>query len=121
MINGSSYIDSQLSSLTFLGPTGCERCRKIVSTKALIRSVPSVQKLRERMNGHRADIKNKNNTPVGLHFNAKGHEPRISGLQKTAQDTTARRVREKKWIKLLESCKTYKCMNRDSGIDFLIL
>ena len=79
------------------------------------------QKLRERMNGHRADIKNKNNTPVGLHFNAKGHEPRISGLQKTAQDTTARRVREKKWIKLLESCKTYKCMNRDSGIYFLIL
>ena len=42
------------------------------------------QKLRERMNGHRADIKNKNNTPVGLHFNAKGHEPRISGLQKNS-------------------------------------
>ena len=38
----------------------------------------------ERMNGHRADIKNKNNTPVGLHFNAKGHEPRISGLQKNS-------------------------------------
>ena len=79
------------------------------------------QKLRERMNGHRADIKNKNNTPVGLHFNAKGHEPRISGLQKTAQDTTARRIREKKWIKLLKSCRADKCMNRDSGIDFLIL
>ena len=43
------------------------------------------QKLRERMNGHRADIKNKNHTPVRLHdFNAKGHEPRISGLQKNS-------------------------------------
>ena len=82
------------------------------------------QKLRERMNGYRADIKkNKNNTPVGLFFNAKGHEPRISGLEKTAQDTTARRVREKKWITLLETSITHNCMNRDLqlGIDFLIL
>ena len=48
------------------------------------------QKLRERMNGHRADIKNKNTTPVGLHFNAKGHEPRISGLQKKQLRTQQR-------------------------------
>ena len=67
----------------------CSKCNSVYVGK-------TGQKLRERMNGHRADIKNKNNTPVGLHFNAKGHEPRISGLQKTAQDTTARRVREKK-------------------------
>ena len=39
------------------------------------------QKLRERMNGHRADIKNKSNTPVGLHFNAKRHELRQPRLE----------------------------------------
>ena len=42
------------------------------------------QKLHERMNGHRADIKNKSNTPVGLHFNTKGHQLRQHRLETVA-------------------------------------
>ena len=34
---------------------------------------PTGQKLRERMNGHRADIRNKAATPVEIHFNMLGH------------------------------------------------
>ena len=80
------------------------------------------QKLRERMNGHRADIKKKEQHARRTTFQREGTgAPDFRIAKKTAQDTTARRVCEKKWIKLLESCKTYKCMNRDSGIDFLIL
>ena len=40
------------------------------------------KKLRERINGHRADIRYKAATPVGIHFNKLRHELRISSLKK---------------------------------------
>ena len=56
------------------------------------------QKLRERLNGHRADIRNGNDTPVGVHFCQPGHELRVSGLELTSKNATSRKVRERSWI-----------------------
>ena len=78
-------------------------------------------KLRERLNGHRADIRNKRDTPVGVHFNMANHNLRVSGLERTGADTTSRRVREKKWIGIVAESQAFTCMNRDNGIDFLVL
>ena len=56
------------------------------------------QKLRERLNGHRADNRNGNDTPVGVHFGQPGHELRVSGLELTSKNATSRKVREQSWI-----------------------
>ena len=56
------------------------------------------QKLRERLNGHRVDIRNGNDTPVGVHFCQPGHELRVSGLELTSKNATSRKVRERSWI-----------------------
>ena len=48
--------------------------------------------LRERMNGHRFSIKNKTNTPVGMHFSTEGHNPRVSVIQKAPPDILQRRL-----------------------------
>ena len=56
------------------------------------------QKLRERLNGHRPDIRNGNDTPVGVHFGQPGHELRVSGLELTSKNATSRKVRERSWI-----------------------
>ena len=46
------------------------------------------QKLRERLNGHRADIRNGNDTPVGVHLCQPGHKLRVSGLELTSKNAT---------------------------------
>ena len=79
------------------------------------------QKLRERLNGHRADIRNGNDTPVGVHFGQPGHELRVSGLELTSKNATSRKVRERSWIDFFKQTEVYSCMNRDDGIDFLTL
>ena len=47
------------------------------------------QKFRERLNEHRADIRNGNDTPVGVHFGHPGHELRVSGLELTSKNATS--------------------------------
>ena len=79
------------------------------------------QKLRERLNGHRADIRNGNDTPVGVHFGQPGHELRVSGQELTSKNATSRKVRERSWIDFFKQTEVYSCMNRDDGIDFLTL
>ena len=79
------------------------------------------QKLRERLNGHRADIRNGNDTPVGVHFGQPGHELRVSGLELTSKNATSRKVRERSWIDFFKQTEVFSCMNRDDGIDFLTL
>ena len=79
------------------------------------------QKLREKLNGHRADIRNGNDTPVGVHFCQPGHELRVVGLELTSKNATSRKVRERSWIDFFKKSEVYSCMNRDDGIDFLTL
>ena len=79
------------------------------------------QKLRERLNGHRADIRNKADTPVGVHFGMSDHHLRVSGLEGTSSDTRSRRLRERAWIRFFQQSNVFTCMNRDNGLDILTL
>ena len=69
----------------------------------------------------RADIRNGNDTPVGVHFGQPGHELRVSGLELTSKNATSRKVRERSWIDFFKQTEVFSCMNRDDGIDFLTL
>ena len=77
--------------------------------------------LRERMNGHRFSIKNKTNTPVGMHFSTEGHNPRVSVIQKAPQDILQRRLLEKSWIDRLKKSPGKLLLNRDDGLDIRVL
>ena len=79
------------------------------------------QKLRERLNGHRADIRNKADTPVGVHFGMSDHHLRVSGPEGTSSDTRSRRLRERAWIRFFQKSNVFTCMNRDNGLDILTL
>ena len=79
------------------------------------------QKLQERLNGHRADIRNKADTPVGVHFGMSDHHLRVSGLERTSSDTRSRRLRERAWIRFFQKSNVFTCMNRDNGLDILTL
>ena len=68
-----------------------------------------------------ADIRNGNDTPVGVHFGQPGHELRVSGLELTSKNATSRKVRERSWIDFFKQTEVFSCMNRDDGIDFLTL
>ena len=79
------------------------------------------QKLRERLKGHRADIRNKADTPVGVHFGMSDHHLRVSGLEGTSSGTRSRRLRECAWIRFFQKSNVFTCMNRDNGLDILTL
>ena len=79
------------------------------------------QKLRERLNGHRADIRNKADTPVGVHFGMSDHHLHVSGLERTSSDTWSRRLWERAWICFIQKSNVFTCMNRDNGVDILTL
>ena len=79
------------------------------------------QKLRERLNGHRADIRNKADTPVGVPFGMSDHHLRVSGMEGTSSDTRSRRLRERAWIRFFQKSNVFTCMNRDNGLDILTL
>ena len=77
--------------------------------------------LRDRMNHHRCDMKNNEDTPVAQHFKG-NHSARDSVLVSTPEDTVQRRVMERAWIKRLSrQSSPWQLINRDTGIDVLTL
>ena len=77
--------------------------------------------LRNRLNGHQHAIKEKEDTPMGLHFQGK-HSVRVSVLASAPNDTTQRRIMEGAWIEQLSSpASPWHLINRDRGIDALTL
>ena len=77
--------------------------------------------LRDRLNGHRHAIKEKEDTPVGLHFQGQ-HSVRVSVLASAPNDTTQRRLMERAWIEQLSSpASPWHLINRDRGIDALTM
>ena len=94
-------ITCTVCTVAYVGKTGCS--------------------LRERLNGHRHAIKEKEDTPVGLHFQEK-HPVRVSVLASAPNDTTQRRLMEKVWIEQLSSpASPWHLINRDRSIDALTL
>ena len=78
-----------------------------------LRQRDRLRSLRERLNGHRHVIKEKEDTPVGLHFQGK-HSVRVSVLASAPNDTTQRRLMEKVWIEQLSSLTSpWHLINRD--------
>ena len=77
--------------------------------------------LHERMNGHRFAIKHNEDTPVAKHFNLEGHAWRVSALQYAPVDTIKRRTIEKVWISRFRSSRGFTSLNRDDGLDILLL
>ena len=75
------------------------------------------QSLRNRMNGHKQTIRNKNLfVPVGEHFNKEGHsisDMRITVLQGHLRNTTQRRICEQKLIAKFDCL--HNGLNRDMG------
>ena len=77
--------------------------------------------LRDRLNGERHAVKEKEDTPVGLHFQGK-HSVRVSVLASASNDTTKRRLMERAWIEqLLSPASQWHLINRDRGTDALTL
>ena len=77
--------------------------------------------LHERMNGHRFAIKHKEDTPVAKHFNMAGHVWRVSALQYGPVDTIKRRTIKKVWISRFRASRDFTPLNRDDGLDILLL
>ena len=73
------------------------------------------------MNGHPFSMKNKTNTPVGMHFSTEGHNPRVSVIQKAPQDILQRRLLEKCLIDRLKKSPGKLLLNRDDGPDIRVL
>ena len=77
--------------------------------------------LRTRMMQHRAAIKNAEDTPVGVHFNQQGHEPRVRVLDSAPTNVIQRRILEAKWIRHFKQQPMVTLLNRDDGADILAL
>ena len=77
--------------------------------------------LRTRMTQHRAAIKNAEDTPVGVHFNQQGHEPRVRVLDSAPTNVIQRRILEAKWIRHFKQHSMVTLLNRDDGADILAL
>ena len=73
--------------------------------------------LRERMNGHRSSIKNKEDTPVAVHFTHRDHSWRVTVLERAPTDTVQRRLLENLWINML---RLFTVLNRDDGLGILV-
>ena len=78
----------------------CSRCNAVYVGE-------TGQKLRERLNGRRADIRNGNYTLVGVHFCQPGHELRVSGLKLTSKNATSRKVRKRSWIDFFKKSEVW--------------
>ena len=76
-------------------------------------------KLRERLNHHRSNIRNNDDTPVAEHFRGQ-HALRVTVLSAAPEDVVQRRLIEKMWIERLKDT-TWHVINRDNGIDALTL
>ena len=95
------FISRTACNAAYVGETGC--------------------RLHERMNGHRHSIKNNEDTPVAIHFSTEGHTLRVAVLQRTPQDVIKRRTLEKLWIARFKASPRFRTLNRDDGIDILLL
>ena len=94
-------ISCTLCNAVYVGETGC--------------------KLRERMTGHRSAINNKIDTPVAEHFQLAGHHLRVSVIQSASEDVMKRRTVERMWINRLRQQTHVRLLNRDDGLDILLL
>ena len=77
--------------------------------------------LRERMIGHRQDIRSHADTPVALHFGESTHNIRVSVIQQAPCDTVQRRTAERGWIKKVRDSSPFTVLNRNEGMDILLL
>ena len=96
-VNDSITCDTNNLVYTIL----CEKCDKILYVGETERS------LKKRFIDHLSIIKTKKPTPVAIHFSANGHcetDLKIIGIEKVKQlNTIYRRLRERLWIKLLNT------------------
>ena len=73
------------------------------------------------MNGHRSSINNGGNTPVAVHFSQSGHHMGVMVLQQAPSGVIQRRLVEKDWIARFARQDTSVVVNRDDGLDILVL
>ena len=64
---------------------------------------------------------NAQDTPVGVHFNQQGHEPRVRVLGSAPTNVIQRRILEAKWIRHFKQQPMVTLLNRDDGADILAL
>lgn len=81
----------------------------ITCTKCQTQYVGETERsLRDRMTDHRSKVKNKQNTPIGIHFNLPGHSIlniKINPIEIVKSNNKATRLtREKFWQEKLETC-----------------
>lgn len=107
LIDESTTVTRDNTTLTIHGKYTCNstgvvyliRCRKNCSDAWYIGETK--QTLRERMNGHRATIRNCSTLPVGEHFSTHGHtesDIQLNILQGNLHTTHERRIAEQKLI-----------------------
>ena len=73
------------------------------------------------MTRHRSAINNKIDTPVAEHFQLAVHHLRISVIQSASEDVMKRRTVERIWINRLRQQTHVRLLNRDDGLDILLL
>ena len=73
------------------------------------------------MTQHRHAVKHQLDTPVAEHFKLASHEITVSVLETTPEDTLKRRIVERRWIQRLRGSKLHTTLNRDEGIDAMLL
>ena len=77
--------------------------------------------LRDHMNGHRSSINNGGDTPVAVPFSQSCHHMGVMVLQQAPSGVIQRRLVEKDWIARFARQDTFVVVNRDDGLDILVL